>query len=509
MSTAVNGDSGSSHSRAASSSSITDPSPIVNGINANGDGPHESESNDADTMDSLRAELDKTKEEKDALATQYNSLLTKLTDMRTRLGAKLKQDAEELDRRESLIQSLTEQNDDLNSSLLSLQSELESSHTSISALKSEVSSLRTRSLQSDASQRETLIRERELREAQLELERCRVERDEWERMALQEKAMNEEVRAAQEEIRRELDMEREARARTGELLDAEREKSANLQSVLLDFQGAKDHELQQAIKDYEQQVMQVTQSLAEYKHRAHTAEMKLEESNTDVTRTQELEKELKEKNLLIGKLRHEGVIMNEHLVEALRRLRKNSSETNVDRRLVTNIILSFITTPRGDTKRFEMLNLLSSILSWGDAERERAGLQKQQTSGGGGGGGVLSPPAATGFWGRSLSSGGQSASVFKTPDIAKSDETESFSRLWVEFLLTEASGDSSNPPPPKSPPGNGSLPSSPTTATHSLSPPSGPRRTLNSSSPNLAAMGEGKSRKGKEREVLGVSPPPP
>jgi GRAB domain len=118
-----------------------------------------------------------------------------------------------------------------------------------------------------------------------------------------------------------------------------------------------------------------------------------------------------------------GVIMNEHLVEALRRLRKNSSETNVDRRLVTNIVLSFITTPRGDTKRFEMLNLLSSILSWGDAEREKAGLQKQQQSSGGGGG-VLSPPAATGFWGRSLSSGGQSASVFKTPDIAKSDETE-------------------------------------------------------------------------------------
>ena len=115
--------------------------------------------------------------------------------------------------------------------------------------------------------------------------------------------------------------------------------------------------------------------------------------------------------------------MNEHLVEALRRLRKNSSETNVDRRLVTNIVLSFITTPRGDTKRFEMLNLLSSILSWNDQERERAGLQKS-SSGAGGNGGVLSPPAPSGFWGRSLSSGGASASVFKTPDVAKSDETE-------------------------------------------------------------------------------------
>jgi len=36
---------------------------------------------------------------------------------------------------------------------------------------------------------------------------------------------------------------------------------------------AKDHELRQAVKDYEAQLQQVTQSLAEYKHRAHSAEV--------------------------------------------------------------------------------------------------------------------------------------------------------------------------------------------------------------------------------------------
>ena len=96
-----------------------------------------------------------------------------------------------------------------------------------------------------------------------------------------------------------------------------------------------------------------------------------------------------------------AVIMNEHLTEALRRLRRNSSDTNVDRyvpssfhdsvepkltrtlsssrsnrRLVTNILISFLTTPRADPKRFEMLTLLSSILSWSDLEREQAGLQR-------------------------------------------------------------------------------------------------------------------------------------
>lgn len=67
---------------------------------------------------------------------------------------------------------------------------------------------------------------------------------------------------------------------------------------------------------------------------------------------------------------------NEHLTEALRRLRKNSSSENVDRRLVTNILLSFLSASRSDTKRFEMLNILSTILSWDDTDREKAGLQR-------------------------------------------------------------------------------------------------------------------------------------
>ena len=63
-------------------------------------------------------------------------------------------------------------------------------------------------------------------------------------------------------------------------------------------------------------------------------------------------------------------------MEALRHLRRGSANTSVDRRLVTNILLTFLCTPREDTKRFEMLGLLASILSWSDEERVRAGLQR-------------------------------------------------------------------------------------------------------------------------------------
>jgi hypothetical protein len=77
------------------------------------------------------------------------------------------------------------------------------------------------------------------------------------------------------------------------------------------------------------------------------------------------------------------VVNNEHLTEALRRLRKNTSDNNVDRRLVNNILISFLSTSRADSKRFEMLNLLSTILGWDDREREKAGLQRTDPKAGG------------------------------------------------------------------------------------------------------------------------------
>lgn len=117
-----------------------------------------------------------------------------------------------------------------------------------------------------------------------------------------------------------------------------------------------------------------------------------------------------------------AVIINEHLMEALRRLRQNSTSTNVDRRLVTNVLLSFLATPRADPKRFEMLKLLASVLSWSDAEREKAGLQR-----GSGGLGASPTGSVSGFWGRSTS---QTNSV---KELEKTDETE----VQLNTLLPE------------------------------------------------------------------------
>lgn len=76
-----------------------------------------------------------------------------------------------------------------------------------------------------------------------------------------------------------------------------------------------------------------------------------------------------------------AVILNEHLTEALRRLRANTSDASVDGRLITNLLIQFLNTPRTDSKRFEMLSLIGSVLSWTADERERAGLQRNTSNG--------------------------------------------------------------------------------------------------------------------------------
>ncbi|KAN0084281.1 hypothetical protein V8E55_007785 [Tylopilus felleus] len=490
----------------------TDSEPTTSAFPINGMAHHDDldqdQDPDMDPLERLQRQLARERAEKEDLAAQYRNLLAKLTTMRTTLGNKLKQDAEELDRRELLVQTLTAHNEDLGATVETLKAELMASHAETERTARELDLLRHRDMS------ESVASAHELRETMAELERCRLEREEWEREAMQERLAVEEARGIAEALRRELDVEREARGRERVELDATKETAANLQSVLEDFQTAREHELGQAVKDYKTQLDDVTLSLAEYKRRALDAELLLEENKSDASRTSELEQEVKEKNLLIGKLRHEAVIMNEHLIEALRRLRKSSSDTNVDRRLVSNVLLSFLSTPRADPKRFEMLGLLGTILGWGDAEREKAGLIRitgtasgaGPTGNGTSGGGGL-------FWGRGVN-GTASPSKTKHMELEKTDETESFSRLWVEFLLTEANQGESQSAPPTSPSKLLSHPSTPSplhspnrvTSSSSFN---GTRRlgswtplggsTINLPSLNLVPP---PSRKGKEKEII-------
>ncbi|KAF8707517.1 GRIP-related Arf-binding domain, partial [Rhizoctonia solani] len=391
----------------------------------------------------LEQELEKTRAESDSWAEQYRTLLAKLTTMRTTLGNKLQQDAEELDRREQHIMQLTTTNEDLSSTIETLKQELNNSLEDSSNLSRELSAFRQRALDSTSSADAELEQmrgeaehtRRDLEITRRELEEERLDREEFEREAAQERVMVEELKAQLVVLRREVEQAAAQRNREAEAVQREKEKSANLQSVLEDFQLAKDMEIRQALAESESTLQHTIKQLAEFKSRALQAEA----SRFSVERVSTLEKEVKEKNLLIGKLRHEAVIINEHLTIALRKLRSSaaSSSSSVDRELVSNILLSFLSAPRTDGTRFEMLAVLSNILGWGEVEREKAGLQRS------GGSGAITP-IGTGIMPRKASSASAGG---KALELDGSDETDSFSKMWVEFLLKEANQGSAPPTP--------------------------------------------------------------
>lgn len=65
----------------------------ANGVNGHASKGGSEDDDESDPVLRLQRDLERTREEKEALATQYRNLLAKLTTMRTTLGNKLKQDA--------------------------------------------------------------------------------------------------------------------------------------------------------------------------------------------------------------------------------------------------------------------------------------------------------------------------------------------------------------------------------------------------------------------------------
>ncbi|GAA6062091.1 hypothetical protein JCM10212_002341, partial [Sporobolomyces blumeae] len=352
---------------------------------------------------------------------------------------------DELDRREQEIADLRAANDDLQMTVETLKTELIQSNEDADAAHSELEQLRLRAFDSEkqtsdeANERDLL-----LREVQEDLERVKMEREEWESEAMRERVRREEMQSIFGQVEMELATAKSEREALREERDREQESAANLHAVLEEFQAAKDRELQSLLGDLQNQLHDATEALARYRQQAAEAENRLAIAQSNDEKVLALTKEVKDKNLFIGKLRHEAVILNEHLTEALRRLKRDSSENSVDRRLVSNVLITFLNTPRGDTKRFEMLQLIASILSWTDDQREKVGLQR--ASGALSGPGVIASGSRGGAKGHARSGKGQA--------VEDGVENESFSNLWIEFLLKESSqsGPGSNAKPaPTSP----------------------------------------------------------
>jgi len=85
------------------------------------------------------------------------------------------------------------------------------------------------------------------------------------------------------------------------------------------------------VESTEEQVQALKKVAQEANARAADAESAKETLSKELERTAPFEKEVKEKNLLIGKLRHEAIVLNDHLTKALKYIKKTKPEETIDK----------------------------------------------------------------------------------------------------------------------------------------------------------------------------------
>ncbi|USP76733.1 hypothetical protein yc1106_04007 [Curvularia clavata] len=407
-----------------------------------------SQCNHEEEIRGLKEELDEANEGKEHFETQYKNLLGRVNTIKTSLGDRLKADAvgallgfcaaARIEEFETQVADLEDQNRELQDQNNNLTEELAKLRQEKEAQASEIETLRSRatlSQQNWIKERDELIsREAYARE---EFENAKQAMQDWEVLAMNERSLRENLAEKDAELREQLESLRDEYEKAARDRDTNSQAVEGLQKALQEVQNLRKTELKKSVETYESQINELRKQVQAAESAADAAKAALESTKKDLERALPFEKEVKEKNLLIGKLRHEAVTLNEHLTKALRILKKGRPEDNVDRQIITNYFLHFLSIDRSDPKKFEALQLISALLGWTDdiaEQKEQAGLARPGTATSSGNLRIpLSPFRRTPST-PSLSSAAADPMLM----ASSSSNKESLAELWQDFLEREA-----------------------------------------------------------------------
>lgn len=355
----------------------------------------------------LQAELAETQKERDDAKEQLGEFLSKISSMKTvfrnykATQEELESTQSELELLKGVVAQLTQDKKALEDAEEVYAIRCKSAEAEKIKLAQTIEQLKTESTDLNAEcdrlslQLTTLRREFQSKDDSLLDEKYTLE-NEVSRLTKklnEQKAQFSELTLAQEEISMEnkslaLVIEELKERIESQDLQAETHKS-NLEEVSKHWES-KYNALEQDIKGKESEAASLSKQLDLLLKEKNEALAAVEEKSAELERLVEetskiapLQEELQSKQLIIGKLRHEAIILNEHLTKALAMLKQqlNSSNNTVDRELISNVILNFILIPRGDTKKFEALQLLSSLLEWDEQRKIQAGLLHGKSGG--------------------------------------------------------------------------------------------------------------------------------
>ncbi|KAJ3028898.1 hypothetical protein HDV00_009914 [Rhizophlyctis rosea] len=379
------------------------------------------------TTQTLRSSNASLQSELDALKPQYEQFRSRVVELQaecTKARVELEREREEGVRKEGELERLrghlVEANETANMEQLNLSETIGTFQSKIDSMEVEIARL-----------------EEELEEGRQSLLRAQEEKE----------THDEELQALRAEI-----------VRVEEVVREREVAVENLQGVLESFQRAKEAEIEFAVDGLKRQVRSLENDVREWRERGERAEAKLAKMDKTAPQVVQLQQEVAEKNGVIGKLRHDVIQVQTHLAEAMRRMRDAAgSDENVDRRLITNLIVSFLAAPRGDAKRFEILNVIGSVLRFSEEEKWKVGLVRRPPGwgilGGGGGGG---------------GGGGEGGG-------------ESFTDMWINYLLKESSKGPGAEDAPITPSPQSQKPPLPHTPSTSTLPPLSPVESTTSS----------------------------
>jgi chromosome segregation ATPase len=250
----------------------------------------------------------------------------------------------------SRIEELEEQNSTLKTELDSKASEIAELQKDMEQRSTELSSLRNRS---NLSQQNWLKEKEELLEHEAylraEFEEAKQAMHNWEILAMEERSIREGLGQKVVDMEEQLSTLREEYEKATAECDSQSVTVDGLQRALQEIQIgryprslfqiskltfavlARRKELRELVQSSDAQLEELRNSLRAAEKKASEADSALQGAQKELERLLPFEKEVKEKNLLIGKLRHEAVTLNDHLTKALRFLKRGKAEDNVDR----------------------------------------------------------------------------------------------------------------------------------------------------------------------------------
>ncbi|KAL1302128.1 hypothetical protein AAFC00_002562 [Neodothiora populina] len=379
----------------------------------------------------LREEVEDAKTAKENAELQYRTLLGKVNTIRSQLGERLKADAEELSQARTQLEELQEEtrslreiNEDLQNTIVEVQAKTKEQEDELELLRS-----RTNLSQTNWAQERDELLGREAY-AKEEFESARQAMQDWEVLAMEERSLRESLSDKVAELEDQLNAQREAYERAVDDRDTQSATVDGLQRALQEIQEARKRELREVVENSQTQLEALRSEAETAKSGAAASAAELKATKKELERALPFEKEVKEKNLLIGKLRHEAVILNDHLTKALRFLKRGKPEDNVDRQIVTNHFLHFLMLDRSDPKKFQVLQLIAALLGWTEEQREQAGLARPGASNA-----ALRVPLSP-F--RRTPSTPSLSSDFMPDGGSNVGSKESLAELWSDFLEREA-----------------------------------------------------------------------